>query len=73
MTTTGQPEEGSTCASVQLVDEVHPARSVMAEGVFGSPLMQPLLAFPNGLLPKDAWFLWSTRTFSLQFRWLSPT
>jgi hypothetical protein len=50
MTTTGPPEGGTTWASVQLVDQFHPARNVMPEEVFGRPLIEPLYAFPDGLL-----------------------
>ena len=58
MTITGLPEEGTTCASVQLVDELHPAHSVMAEGVFGRPLKQPLHAFPEDLMSIPRCFFW---------------
>ena len=47
----------ATCANIQLVDEVHPARSFMAEGVFGRPLKQPLHVFRDGLLFVHQWFL----------------
>jgi hypothetical protein len=46
------------CASIQLVQEVHPARNVMAEKVFGRPLMEPWNAFPDGRLPIHRSFLW---------------
>jgi hypothetical protein len=47
------------------VDEVHPAMSVLSEEVFGRPLMQPLHAFPDGLLPIPACFLLCRRNISL--------
>jgi len=40
--------------SVQLVDQSHPARSLVAEEVLDRRLLQPLHAFPTGLLPKRA-------------------
>jgi hypothetical protein len=43
----------------------------MAEEVFGSPFMQPLLAFPDGLLHTHACFLLYMRTIPLLDRWLS--
>ena len=48
--------------SIQLVDQVHPARIVMPEKAFGWPLIEPLHAFPDDLLPIHAYFLWSMRT-----------
>jgi hypothetical protein len=39
------------------MDEVHPARSVMAEGVFGRPLKQSLHVFCDDLLFIHPWFL----------------
>jgi len=64
---------GTTNASVRLVDEVYPARSVMPEEVFCSSHMQPVHAFLESRLPKDACFLSCTKTISLLDRWLSPT
>jgi hypothetical protein len=40
--------------SVQLVDQSHPARSLVAEEVLDRRLLQPLHTFPTGLLPKSA-------------------
>jgi len=45
----------------------------MPEEVFGSPLMPPLHAFPDGLLHTHAWFLLCMRNFFLLDRWLSTT
>jgi len=56
---------GTTNASVRLVDEVYPARSVMPEEVFCSSHMQPVHAFLESRLPKDACFLLCTKTISL--------
>jgi hypothetical protein len=55
------------CASLQLVDEVYPAQRFMAEAVYGSPLMQPLYAFPNGLLPNPAGFSGTRDPFPCHF------
>ena len=45
------------CASVKLVDQGHPACSVMAEEVCGRPLMEPLHAFLDSLLSLYRCFL----------------
>jgi len=39
----------------------------MAEEVYGRPHMEPLHAFPDGLLPIHACFLWSMSTIPLPF------
>src|SRR6266702_981900 len=38
------------CSRGQLVDEIHPVRSVMPEEVFGRPLLQPLYALLDSVL-----------------------
>jgi hypothetical protein len=55
------------CASLQLVDEVYPAQRVMAEAVYGSPLMQPLYAFADSLLPNPAGFFGTRDPFLCHF------
>jgi hypothetical protein len=67
MTTIGLPEGGITCASVQLVDQVHPAGSIMPQEVFCSSLLQSVHAFPDGLLPIHVCFLWSMGTILRNF------
>ena len=45
-------------ANVQLVDELHHARRVMPEKVFGRPLIEPLHAFSDDLLSIHLSFHW---------------
>jgi hypothetical protein len=57
MTTAGQPETGPHVASLQLMDQIHPAGSVMAEEVCDRPLVEPWYAFPDDLPSLHRYFL----------------
>jgi hypothetical protein len=50
--------------SLQLVDQSHPARNLVAEEVLDRRLLQPLHAFPTGLLPKARLFTSTCELFS---------
>jgi hypothetical protein len=45
-------------ANIQLVDELHHARRVMPEKVFGRPLIEPLHTFSDDLLSIHLSFHW---------------
>jgi len=73
MTTTGLPEAGARMrASSWWTRSIQLAQSIMAEEVFGRPLIKPWCAFPDGLQSIPACFLWYMKTIPLLFRGPSP-